>query len=628
MKIAFIAPYEGLTKLVLDVSREMNIDIDAFTGSFEEAAVIAKDLVSQGYDILISRGATYEHIRDSVKVPIVKCETSSFDILYALYEAIRYLKDNRKAGLILPKNLSLEIDKISEIFNIELIYLTSYNLIEETHKMVKEAVGKGAEVIIGGISTVEQAEALGKKGILLKTSRETVQQAIYNALEVYDLTRKQMMETERLNNILKFSYEGIIVTDTDGIVTFFNPTAERIFGIKADEIIGKRADKYIPTTKLIEVVETGQAQLSQIQKVDNTSIITNRIPIIVKDRVEGAVATFQEVSKIQDYEKMYRSEIYKKGLVANYTFYDYIGENERVKEMLNKARIYAQSDSTVLIVGESGTGKEILAQSIHNASSRSNNPFVAVNCSAIPENLLESELFGYEEGAFTGAKKGGKMGLFELAHRGTILLDEIGSMPLNLQSRLLRVIQEREVWRLGSDKSIKVDVRIIASTNTNLYEAVEKGKFRRDLYFRLNVLKLETLPLRERRDDIKHLLKFYINKYSHKPIKISNEIMRKLEEYHWPGNVRELENFVERISLLNDYIPIEKIIDELMEGHEKEDQFLTDDDHIIIKKGTKEEMEREIYQKLYAQCGYNATRLAESLGVSRTTVWKKLNKQE
>ena len=397
MKIAFIAPYEELTDLVIEVSREIGIKVDAYTGSFETAAQIARRLEDQGYDILISRGATYQHIRESVKIPIIRCETTSFDILYALYDSLQYLKDKRKIGLILPLNHGLEVNKISNILDIELIYMASYSHIEETKLMVNEAINKGAEVIIGGISTVQYTESLGKRGFLLKTSRETVVQAINTALEVYDLTRQQMMETERLNHILKFSYEGIIVADTNGIVTFFNPTAERIFNIDAEEIVGKRADEYIPTTKLLEVVETGQPQLSQIQTVNKNTIITNRIPIKVKDKVEGVVATFQEISKIQDYEKMYRSEIYKKGLVANYTFYDYIGENTKVKEMISTAKIYAISDSTVLITGESGTGKEILAQAIHNASSRSNNPFVAINCSAIPENLLESELFGMKK---------------------------------------------------------------------------------------------------------------------------------------------------------------------------------------------------------------------------------------
>lgn len=625
MKIAFIAPYEELTNLVLEISKEMNIEVDAFTDSFENAGELAKELVTKGYDILISRGATYQHIKNSVDIPIVNCHTTSFDILYSLFDALEYLKDERKIGLILPKDLALEINKLSNIFKIELIYMASYNHIAETKVMVKEAVEKGAEVIIGGISTVQHTEDLGKKGVLLKTSKETVQQSINNAVQIYNLSRKQMMETERLNNILNFSYEGIIVADVNGIINIFNPTAERIFNIDSKSIIGKRADEYIPTSKLLEVVETGQPQLSQIQKYNNNSIITNRIPIIVKDKVEGAIATFQEISKIQDYEKMYRAEIYKKGLVANYTFYDFIGENKEIKEMIEKANIYAKSDSTVLIIGESGTGKEILAQGIHNASNRSNNPFVALNCSAIPENLLESELFGYEEGAFSGAKKGGKMGLFELAHTGTILLDEIGSMPLNLQSRLLRVLQEKEVWRLGSDRSIKIDVRVIASTNDNLYELVEKKEFRVDLYFRLNVLKIETIPLRQREDDIELLFNYFISKYSKDLIIIEKDFINKIRTYEWPGNVRELQNFVERICLLNEHVPINKVFEKLIEGNKNSVKYNIDDDSIIIKKGTKKEMEMQIIRKLYDEYNQNSTLLAEKLGISRTTLWKRLN---
>lgn len=625
MKIAFIAPYEELTNLAMEVSKEMNVELDSYTRSFRDAGKLAKKLETEGYDIIISRGATYQHIRSSVNIPIVNCEVSSFDLFYAIYDSMQYLQKERKIGLILPKNITLDVNKISKAFNIKLIYMASYSNIEETNNMVEIAVKNGAEVLIGGISTVRYAKSFGKKGVLLKTSRETVRQSINNAIEILNLSRRHMIETERLNNILNFSYEGIVAVNINGSVTLFNSTAERILGIKSKNIIGEKADKYIYTAKLIEVVETGQAQLSQIQKIGSETIITNRIPIKVKDRVEGAVATFQEISKIQNYEKMYRSEIYKKGLIANYTFYDYIGEDDEVKEMVEKAKIYAKSDSTVLIIGESGTGKEILAQGIHNASDRNNNPFIAVNCSAIPENLLESELFGYEEGAFSGAKKGGKMGLFEFAHTGTILLDEIGSIPLNLQSKLLRVLQEKEVWRLGSDRSTKVDVRVIASTNDNLFEAVKKGDFREDLYFRLNVLKLETIPLRKRKDDIELLLNYFIEKYSKKPIDISDRLMFKIKEYSWPGNVRELQNFVERISLLNGRVSVEKVFDELVEDNKDVRRDFADDGSIIVKKGTKQEMEIQILRKLYNECNNNATLLAEKLGISRTTVWKKLN---
>ncbi|MDK2918215.1 MAG: hypothetical protein PWQ37_948 [Candidatus Petromonas sp.] len=624
MKIAFIAPYDELSKLVQKISKEMKVKVDVFSGKFQSGVEIARKLESEKYEILISRGATYSNISKVVNIPVINCDMSSFDILYAVHEAVKFSK---KVGLIIHEKIPFNDNFLSEVFDIELLYMTEYRSSFEVEEMVEEAIAKGSEVIIGGITTKEYAEKLGVKGILLKTSPETVRQVINNAVEIITLSRKQMLQAERLNQILNFSYEGIIVTDPNGIVTFFNPAAEKIMGIKAKDIIGNRADKFIPTTGLINVVKTGEPELGAIQKVKNNTIITNRIPIKVKESIQGAVATFQDISKIQDYEIKIRSEIYKKGLVAKYTFDNYIGDSKQVKTLLSKAKMYAKSDSTVLISGESGTGKEILAQGIHNASRRKDYPFVAVNCSAIPEHLLESELFGYDEGAFTGAKKGGKMGLFELAHKGTIFLDEIGSMPMNLQSSLLRVLQEREVWRVGSNKVIHVDVRIIAATNNDLFEAVERGDFRRDLYYRLNVLKLNTVPLRDRKEDIEELFDYFINIFCKKPIKISDKIKSKLKNYYWPGNVRELENFVERISLLHEHIPIEEIYRDFIGGSKKENvNNIEDSDLLIIRKGTLREMEQEIISRLYQEYGENATLLSEKLNISRTTLWKKLKK--
>ena len=199
-------------------------------------------------------------------------------------------------------------------------------------------------------------------------------------------------------------------------------------------------------------------------------------------------------------------------------------------------------------------------------------------------------------------------------------------MPLNLQARLLRVLQEKEIWRLGSDRSIKVDVRVIASTNDNLFEMVKRGDFRRDLYFRLNVLKLEPMPLRERKDDIELIFNYYINKYSKTHISIDEELMHKIKDYVWPGNVRELQNFVERVCLLNGYVPVKRVFEQLVEGNVNSPRDHIDEDSILIKKGTKDEMEKQIINKLYAENNYNATLLADKLGISRTTVWKKLNK--
>lgn len=623
MKIAFISPYTELALLVEDISKQMGIRVDVFKGVFEKGAEIIKKLEKQNYEVVISRGATYWSIVNEANIPVVSCEATSFDILHAIDDARKISKD---IGLIIHEPIIFDYEFISKVFDINLIYKASYKNSVQLKKMVKKAIEDGAKVIIGGVVTKSYAEELGCRGILLESTSETIRQAINKAIEVANLSRKQKIETERLNHIINFSYEGIMVTDSEGIVTEFNHAAEEIMEIKAEEIKGKKADKFIPSTKLAEVAKKGEPQLGKIQKIKNGTIITNRIPIKVNNEVLGAVATFQDIGKVQDWEVKIRSEIYKKGLVARYKFKDYLGKNEEVKKLILKAKKYSKSDSTVLILGESGTGKEILSQSMHNESMRKGYPFVAVNCSAIPEHLLESELFGYEEGAFTGAKKGGKVGLFELAHKGTIFLDEIGSISQSLQASLLRVLQEREIWKIGSNQVVHIDVRVIAATNENLLEAVENGIFRRDLYYRLNVLNLKTIPLRKRKEDIIEVVKHYLKfSYGIEDIYFDEKTIENIKGYYWPGNVRELQNFAERLVLLKDEISINEIFEEFRSVASTEHKENQDDKaYIKLKKSTLKEMEKEIIEKLYRECGENSTVLAEKLQVSRTTLWKKL----
>ncbi len=297
--------------------------------------------------------------------------------------------------------------------------------------------------------------------------------------------------------------------------------------------------------------------------------------------------------------------------------------------------MYAEVDSTVLIMGETGTGKELFAQSIHNYSLRADKPFVAVNCAALPENLLESELFGYVEGAFTGARKGGKTGLFELAHGGTVFLDEISEMTPNLQARFLRVLQEKEVVRIGDDKIIPVDVRVIAATNRDLYEYVDEGKFREDLFYRLCVLRLDIPPLRERKDDIYELVLFFLELKSKtlnkKTPKLSQNIIEKLVNYDWPGNVRQLENLIERCIVISNE---KEINDEIL----SEALFITPSYKPIKDKNISESannsidvlknIENDTIKKVLQETNGNKKLAAEKLGISVTTLWRRLKKME
>ena len=269
--------------------------------------------------------------------------------------------------------------------------------------------------------------------------------------------------------------EGIIAINDKLAITVYNKAAEKIFGIKASKVIGRLVTEVIPNTRLHHVLKTGIPELGMIQRVkDDTFIATNRVPIEIRGKIVGAVATFKDITQLQEAEHNIRQKLLAKGHMAKYTLADIIGTSDSVTKTKETAVRCAMTDLAILMTGESGTGKEMFAQSIHNLSQRRNGPFVAVNCAALPENLLESELFGYEEGAFTGARKGGKRGLFWLAHRGSIFLDEFDSLPAIMQARLLRVLQEKEITPLGSNKVIPIDVRVIAAASTDLRTSVAK----------------------------------------------------------------------------------------------------------------------------------------------------------
>lgn len=351
------------------------------------------------------------------------------------------------------------------------------------------------------------------------------------------VSHNRAMATARgqLETILRVVDQGVIAVDRDGEVVFANPRAKEILG-----------DSDLKILDLAGTTVSGRAETRRIYRVGESQIVVSKVPFGTDEGPGGAVATLSEAREIQDIEHRLREETKARGLGAKYSFADIVGESVAMKEAKRRAVRLAESDATVLIQGESGTGKELFAQAIHSASTRHGQPFVAVNCAALPETLLESELFGYEEGAFTGARKGGKPGLFELAHQGTIFLDEIGETPLPLQARLLRVLQEREVMRIGGTRVIPVDVRIIAATHRPLERLRTEGAFRDDLYYRLNVLPLVIPPLRERLEDIPYLADALWRNLARQRVwpyrKLSADVFAHLCRYTWPGNVRELEN--------------------------------------------------------------------------------------
>ncbi|CAM3771129.1 sigma-54 interaction domain-containing protein [Mesobacillus zeae] len=366
---------------------------------------------------------------------------------------------------------------------------------------------------------------------------------------------------EWLEEIINLSAERIVVVNRDGIILYINPAYCEFLGTSVQNAIGRHVKDVIDNTRMHLVAETGQAELAAVQPINGSEMIANRFPLIVDGELVGALGTVMfrnpeewmvYQSKIQSLikELKYYKRRVEKELKSKYSFADLIGNSPDFLNAKMLAERVAGSRSAVLLTGESGTGKELFAHALHHNSGRAAYPFVPINCASIPEQLLESELFGYEEGAFTGAKKGGKKGLIQTAGNGTMFLDEIGDMPLAMQGKLLRALQEKEIQQVGGQKTIPVDVRVIAATHRNLEEMVKKGQFRQDLYYRLNVIKIDIPPLRKRREDIEllavNLLKKLEKRFHRRGIEISKELIRRLENHDWPGNIRELENVLER----------------------------------------------------------------------------------
>ncbi|MEH7392309.1 sigma 54-interacting transcriptional regulator [Bacillus sp. JJ1503] len=427
--------------------------------------------------------------------------------------------------------------------------------------------------------------------------------------------------------IVELTHAGICGIDNEGRIMIYNQAAADFLGVPIDEAIGKMVTDVNPKQPGITRVLTEQSvQHDQLRKVGQRTAVINRSPIYYEGNLIGAISSVQDITELQQYEEKIRRQVNNQGLKAKWTLENIVAKSKVMQRLIELAKKYAAVDSTLLLQGESGTGKEMLAQGIHMVSSRKQGPFVALNCAALPETLLESELFGYEDGAFTGARKGGKPGLFELAHRGTIFLDEIGELPILLQARLLRVLQEREVMRVGGNKVIPVDVRIIAATNRDLVQQMHEGLFREDLYFRLAVLVLRIPPLRKRGEDIPYLIEAFLREWKKtNHYSFTDEEIYKLQNYSWPGNVRELRNLMERaFVLLEAGEPLDIFSPDVWISTEQRQANKADSDVPVMAK--KEENEEDRITRILEEEKGNIGQAASRLGMHRSTLWRKMKK--
>jgi PAS domain S-box-containing protein len=620
VKIAFLAPNEEMQRVAQAVLANTHGEIEIRLGLLSEGVAIARQLADAGTEIIITRGGTAAAIRDAdLGVSVVEVPITGFDLIRAAEQARAY---GPKVAVVAFPSMVMGIDCLGPILGIELHHYVIHSEYEAEGNVLA-AFAAGANAVIGGVITAKCAARHGRPAALITSGAEGVLQSVEEAKRLAHARQLEKVKAGLFKTVIDYAHEGVISINQEGRVAVFNPVAQRITGLSENQAVGRPVSEVWPALKLEHVLITGRDDLAQLIRIGGKSILCNKVPIIVNKQTVGAAANFQDVSKIQQMEERIRREIYASGHVATFTFDDVLGHTPIIANTVRIAREFAATQSAILILGETGTGKEVFAQSVHNYSPRAQGPFVAVNCAALPSQILESELFGYVGGAFTGANREGKPGLFEVAHRGTIFLDEIGEMDYATQGKLLRVLQEKKVMRLGSDKVIPVDVRIIAATNRTLKQLVGQNRFRADLYYRLNVLRLRIPPLRERVADIGVYARYFLSRYAaaaSRSLAFTEEAVALLARYPWPGNVRELENTIERLAVVCPSGQVDADAVAAILADEEEADTGDSLASLILENETE-----DIKRALSAARGKYGE-AAKALNMSRSTLWRKLKK--
>ena len=646
IKILFVVPYPGLLEMVNRVLENFlqkeKIEVEVKHTTVDRMPEIS----DKEYDAIVARGysATKTEKKYSNKIPTIRMHVSGYDIIKALIEC-REKYNPKKVAIC---GFSEVLYEAANICNIIGVNANVYNPVNNADlaKAVNNALHDGCDAIVGGYSINLIAQKMGINSVVVKSGQESIAQAMNEAIFTVERIRQERIKAQMYKTIIYSTDSGLLYVNTNGVIQVANHAVRHITG--CDNLKDKVLKEEIPWLyELYEEVICSEKHGSRLILVPHTKMMVSVkcTPVVANKEISGTVINIKDVTQIQELEKQIRKELSEKGLNTRYRFEDIIHQSRTIDRVIEQARKYAVSDSNVIILGETGTGKEIFAQSIHNVSNRKNGPFVAINCAALPENLLESELFGYVDGAFTGANKGGKIGLFEMAHKGTLFIDEIGEISPAIQIKLLRVLQEKEVRRIGADKVSKVDVRIITATNKSIQKLAESGQFRRDLLYRLDVLRLFLPPLRERENDAELIFMHYLRQIEHqnneKEVDVDEDALKLLNDYPFLGNIRELRNIAERVSVLHECKHITKRdLEEALYPNDLDDKagignhvnisgtsgyLKNSNDKVSDKTRNKEDEIEQIYLALEASHG-NRNEAARMLSMDRTTLWRKMKK--
>jgi propionate catabolism operon transcriptional regulator len=614
--------YRHLSGLAAPVLAEYahRAEIEVVECAFDMALSQARERVRDGSaDVFMSAGANGAILRKNLAAPVAIIQLDGYSLLQALLKARAI---SARVGIVTYGRTIPELDDIKAILNLEVVQY-AYETTDDARRCCERLRQDGFDVIVGSSIVVEIAEGQGLHG-LLAYSLNGIRRGLDDAIELARVSRLESGRYQQLNAVLGNLQEAVLAVDRRHSVIAINPRMQQLLDKSGDSLLGKGLDTVAPELSLEHTMDSGVEQRAAVLRFARRDWIVNRTPIREYGQIVGAALTLYDAQVIAEADTSLRIQQRKRQAAAKYSFGDLIGNSHSFLRAVATARRFAGTDLTVLIAGESGSGKELFAQAIHNASLRAGQPFVALNCAAFPEALLESELFGYEEGAFTGSRRGGKRGLFESAHTGTLFLDEIGDMPLSLQTRLLRVLQEREIIRVGGVATIPVDVRVIAATHQPLQEMIAERRFRQDLYYRINTLRLALPALRERADDIAPLARALV---ARSLARLGSgldagaalpPLLPLLAAYDWPGNVRELENIADRIAVY---------LLQFADAGAIDYGALHDDCPELFAAGAADPGDEggDAKARLLEQlklCNGNRALAAHRLGISRSTLWR------
>ncbi len=622
MDIAFIAPYQIIQDKARSIIATNGYPAKSYLGNLQDGVEVARQAIAEGAHIIISRGGTARLIREQLNVEVIEVNASYLQLLSYIFEETNSGSRIAIVGFRPFLNLAQPVCDILKREH-RTFEIKDIKRMEEAFEKV---VDWQPDVVIGDAVSVLIAQQYSINYHLIESSMETLEEAFERGMLVLNNLKRHIASAEKLAVVLNYTKEGAMLVNRDGFIEEINQKACAALSLPKIDIINQPYTTFFQSPELFSAASALRTEKNIIISFAGKRFAADYIVISPDNAESTAVIRFQQVEKIQEAGNLLQKKLRDKGFYAKYTFDDIVHKCQEMKQLIEVARQYSLSGSNIMLQGETGTGKELFAQSIHNASPLHDGPFVAVNCAALTGSLLESELFGYAPGAFTGALRSGKTGLFELANGGTLFLDEITEIDIYLQSKLLRALQSHEIMRIGDNKIIPINVRVISATNKGPLAEVNTGRFRADLFYRLNVLDLKIPSLQERREDILFLFNSYLQKTAASgsaigPLMPSRKFQDALERYAWPGNVRELENMVEKYMALQGVLDTQVAEQMILKSLEDSSSAET----VELRRGSLDEIIKAAVIQAYHSEGDNISKTAERLKVDRNTVkrWMK-----